>query len=112
MKYICDRCDLRAESSLGHHVCEAPTDASLIVSLRAVMRPGQCVASLDYAEFYLGRNAQRRGYRWSLSSVGDGTEFRATFEHGLGNTIASVLDTTPARAFARGFLRLPKESEG
>jgi hypothetical protein len=133
VKYICDRCDLRAESSLGHHVCKTPKTIEIVaaVGIRVTAcsgcegcdgcllpadRNGICVNHwlFDLGEVVstLAPLARSRGYRWSLSSVGDGTEYRATFEHGLGNTIASVLDTTPARAFARGFLRLPKESEG
>jgi hypothetical protein len=124
LRYICDLCDLRAESNLGHHVCEAPDDETLNSLIVQATRARtyideRCIHGAGYftwrfreLEMDISRLAIPRGYRWSLTQVGDGTEYRARFEHGLGNTVASVLDTDPARAVARGFLRIPKESEG
>ena len=106
LRYICCRCDTRAESSVGHHLCEAPSDDALVTALEAADQPGgQCVEDAGDAFDYLAREALSRGYRWSLSSVGDGTEYRATFERHLGNPAPSAIDRTPARAFARAWLR-------
>jgi len=137
LRYICDRCDLRAESSLGHHVCEAPTNDEINRAVAARLPGVMCLdelcrgcsadwyvldgvlvygslgitcewaTSVDACRRYLEPILRARGYRWSLTQVGDGTEYRARFEHGISNTVASVLDATPARAFARGWLRLP-----
>ena len=34
LRYICDRCDLRAEASVGHHVCEEPSDEEINAAVR------------------------------------------------------------------------------
>lgn len=104
-RYICCRCDARAESSVGHHLCEAPSDEEIAAALEAADEPGRCVEDVGDGFDYLGESALARGYRWTLSSVGDGTECRATFERHLGNPAPSAIDRTPARAFARAWLR-------
>lgn len=105
LRYICCRCDTRAESSAGHHLCEAPSNETLAAALEAADQPGWCVEEAGDGFDFLGWEAFSRGYRWTLSSVGDGTEYRATFERHLGNPAPSAIDRTPARAFARAWLR-------
>lgn len=115
MKYICCRCDARAEVSVGHHVCRAPTNAEIN---QAVARAsGSAVAwlrvsdSIETAIETLGRHALSRGYRFTLTHLG-ADEYRVSFFCNVDTLAATALDTTPARAFARAFLRLPIESEG
>lgn len=110
-RYICCRCDTRAESSVGHHLCEAPSDEALWSAVQCAVNESdalgrwQYVRGLDFAVEHLGYEARSRGYRWTLSSIGDGTEYRATFERSLGHPAPSAIDRTPARAFARAWLR-------
>lgn len=104
-RYICCRCDARAESSVGHHLCEAPSDEVIAAALEAADEPGRCVEDVGDGFLFLGETALAQGYRWTLSSVGDGTEYRATFERHLGSPAPSAIDRTPARAFARAWLR-------
>ena len=103
-RYICCRCDTRAESSVGHHLCEAPSDEALFLAFKSIAPAvGLAIMERDTG-FVIGRLgdlAHARGYRWTLSSVGDGTEYRATFARHLGNPAPSAIDRTPARAFAR-----------
>jgi hypothetical protein len=47
LRYICDRCDLRAESSVGHHVCEAQSDESLSRALIKANVRGDCESSIE-----------------------------------------------------------------
>ena len=135
-RYICCRCDTRAESSVGHHLCEAPSDIelgnavaqALALDARSVVGPDGQFAGMHYGKGTafggyivpadevwprstdachrdLAPEALARGYRWTLSSVGDGTEYRATFERSLGHPAPSAIDRTPARAFARARMR-------
>lgn len=121
MKYICCRCDTRAESSIGAHLCEAPDDEALnalivqatgartYIDERCIHGAGYFTWRFREMERDVSVLAISRGYRWSLTQVGDGTEYRARFERGLGYPEPSVADHDPARAFARAFLRIPQE---
>ena len=150
MKYICDRCDLQAETALSHHVCEAPSDEAINASVRWAMgylpyfafgevqrhtwispvAPASpdgttCDVALIVHECDIPRweddanacfgdlatIAISRGYRFTLTQFG-ADEYRVSFFHNIDTVAATAMDRTPARAFARGFLRLPKESEG
>ena len=140
LRYICDRCDLRAESSVGHHVCEAPSDRvideSIAVALgyvdvrtddedrlwaripdarpragREIRFPDSWAYSLDTGHRDLTPIALARGYRFTLTQLG-ADEYRVSFFCNIDTLASTAIDTTPARAFARAWLRLPTESEG
>lgn len=113
-RYICCRCDARAEASVGHHVCEEPSDESLWAAVRDlayesdVIARGECINGLEYAIAALGRDALYRGYRFTMTQFG-ADEYRVSFFCNIDTLAATALDRTPARAFARAWLRLPKE---
>lgn len=119
LRYICDRCDLRAEAILGQHVCEAPARTSIDDSIDDFLQaigsgfpfPGNWSLLESDCFRHLAPIALSRGYRWTLSQVGDGTEYRATFFCNIDTLASTALDRTPARAFARAWRRLPIESE-
>lgn len=124
MKYICCRCDTRAEVSVGHHLCRAPSNDEIDAAIAERLRRGHIDEDGAWRSLWqwscvfrecvddLSPIALSRGYRWTLSQVGNGTEYRATFHHNIDTLASTALDRTPARAFARAWLRLPKESEG
>lgn len=113
MKYICCRCDLRAETALGHHACEVPTNGEInaAIAVRVPYGRGGWAWDFDACLRDLESRAHLRGYLWTLTQVGVG-EYRGTFHYNIDTLAATALDRTPARAFARAWLRLPIESEG
>ena len=123
MKYICCRCDARAEVSVGHHVCEAPggdeIDSAIaerigsdyVDSEGAWHGFGQWSCVLQDCIADLTPIAISHGYRFTLTQLG-ADEYRVSFFHNIDTLAATALDTTPARAFARAWLRLPSESAG
>ena len=115
MKYICCRCDVRAEVSVGAHVCEVPSNVE--INRAVAQASGSAVAwlrvsdSIETAIDVLGSHALARGYRFTLTQLG-ANEYRVSFFCNVDALAATALDTTPARAFARAWLRLPSESAG
>lgn len=128
LRYICDRCDLRAESSLGRHACEAPSDEAVQDAVLTrlgwtlespflwatgggfgvLTRSAEFYRSIEACYRHIAPIAYARGYRFTLTQFG-ADEYRVSFFCNIDRLAATALDTTPARAFARAWLRLPKE---
>ena len=118
-RYICCRCDAKSADALGAHVCDPPDDETLnalivqktgartYIDERCIHGAGFFAWRFDDLERDISRVALSRGYRWTLSQVGDGTECRATFYCNIDTLASTALDRTPGRAFARAWLRLP-----
>lgn len=120
-RYLCCRCDDKSADALGAHVCDPPDDETLnalivqktgartYIDERCIHGAGFFTWRFDDLERDISRMALSRGYRWTLSQVGNGAEYRATFHHNIDTLASTALDRTPARAFARAFLRIPEE---
>lgn len=138
-RHACSRCDTPGEA--GHHLCVAPSDRDIddaIIRLLGWSRVCACsdgddscggvvehpslgrihlagcyswAYSWDAAHRDLTPLALARGYRWMLTQVGDGTEYRARFERHLGTPGPTAIDKTPARAWTRAFVMAMGEKE-
>jgi hypothetical protein len=112
LRYICCRCDARAEVSVGHHLCRAPSNAE--INQAVAQASGSAVAwlrvsdSIETAIDVLGSHALSRGYCFTLTQLG-ADEYRVSFFHNIDTLASTALDRTPARAFARAFIRIPEE---
>ena len=119
-RYLCCRCDAKSADALGAHVCDPPDDETLnalivqktgartYIDERCIHGAGFFTWRFDDLERDISRMALSRGYRFTLTQLG-ADEYRVSFFCNIDTLASTALDRTPARAFARAFLRIPEE---
>jgi hypothetical protein len=120
IRYICCRCDTRAEVSVGRHLCRAPSNDEIDAAIAERLRRGHIDEDGAWRSLWqwscvfrecvddLSPIATSRGYRFTLTQLG-ADEYRVSFFCNIDTIASTALDRTPARAFARAFLRIPEE---